>query len=30
VADHIMALAEGREADDKVARPSFKRTGKRS
>jgi integrase len=30
VAAKIMALAEGREADDKVARPSFKRTGKRS
>ncbi|HKD93043.1 MAG TPA: integrase family protein [Terriglobales bacterium] len=30
VASHIMALAEGRDADDKVARPSFKRTGKRS
>ena len=29
-ANHIMALAEGRDADDKVARPSFKRTGKRS
>jgi len=30
VAAKIMALAEGRDADDKVARPSFKRTGKRS
>jgi integrase len=28
VASYIVALAEGREADDKVARPSFKRTGK--
>ena len=30
VASQIMALAEGRDADNKVARPSFKRTGKRS
>ena len=30
VANRFLSLVEGREADDKVARPSFKRTGKRS
>jgi integrase len=30
VAAKMMTLVEGRDADDKVARPSFKRTGKRS